>query len=179
VTVLPLGAGLPKPYGFDVHPYLREIMNRVGLGAHPVREISIYKGRSVGPTSGILENCIGYYRATVDAQLQPVLLDEHAFAGGDAEVEPQWAPNNSNPVDDLNAFVNWLRSPGYQAALNAERRAYVAELEQRRAHLSELSSLIRNPGPRPDLVIIDGVGYGKDDPLPPPFGRHDTGGQGS
>lgn len=37
--------------------------------------------------------------------------------------------------------------------------------------LQKLAALLRQDGKRrPDLVVIDGIGYGKDDPLPPPFG---------
>jgi hypothetical protein len=37
--------------------------------------------------------------------------------------------------------------------------------------LAYLSKAMRGPHGRPDLVVIDGIGYGRDAPLPPPFGR--------
>lgn len=35
--------------------------------------------------------------------------------------------------------------------------------------LRYLEQRLHRPSPRPDVVVIDGVGYGRDDPLPPPF----------
>ena len=96
--------------------------------------------------------------------------DPQALYGLNYEGEHQWSTKDSSPTDDLNAFANWLRSPGYQAALAVERRAHSDEMKRRVSQLAELAALIRTPGPRPDLIVIDGIGYGKDDALPPPFG---------
>lgn len=37
-------------------------------------------------------------------------------------------------------------------------------------NLNELIKLLQTPMPRPDFVMIGGVLYSKDEPLPPPFG---------
>jgi hypothetical protein len=39
-----------------------------------------------------------------------------------------------------------------------------------RSQVESLVTVLCKPGTRPDLVVINGIGYGKDDPLPPPFG---------
>jgi len=55
----------------------------------------------------------------------------------------------------------------------AQINSAVSYLEQYqlKRELEKLAAILRQPMGRPDLVVIDGVGYGKDDPLPPPFGR--------
>jgi hypothetical protein len=48
-----------------------------------------------------------------------------------------------------------------------------ANVEALQRSIEKLAALLRQDGkrqPRPDLIVIDGIGYGKDDPLPPPFG---------
>lgn len=53
-ATLPLTPEAPEPYS-----YLREIMAR--LDREPIRDVAIYKGCSVGPTVGVLENMMGYF----------------------------------------------------------------------------------------------------------------------
>lgn len=143
----------PMPYGFSAMspPYVRGLLERFEADRP-----TIYKGTSVGATTGILENAIGFCLAEFSAPP----ADAAAFAGLNYEGEPQWSTKESNPIDDIRATFALVSSPEYQAA---QRVAYEREL-------SELAALLRKPGPRPDLIVIDGVGYGKDDPLPPPFG---------
>jgi phage terminase large subunit GpA-like protein len=50
---------LPGYYSFDVTPYLREIVDCLGLES-PVREVALMKGVQIGGTVGVLENSIGY-----------------------------------------------------------------------------------------------------------------------
>lgn len=52
-ATLPLSPEAPEPY-----PYLREIMDH--LEREPIREVTLYKVRSVGPTTAVLENVWGY-----------------------------------------------------------------------------------------------------------------------
>lgn len=39
-----------------------------------------------------------------------------------------------------------------------------------REQIEALAAILRRPMPRADLIVINGIGYGKDDQLPPPFG---------
>ena len=50
---------LPGFYRFDVAPYLREIVDCLGVDS-PVREVAVMKGVQICATVGILENAIGY-----------------------------------------------------------------------------------------------------------------------
>lgn len=74
------------------------------------RPVSLFKGRSVGPTTGAIEGL-------------------------------KWIDNSVPTRGDYERVIG------------------------------ELNEMLRKPMPRPDLVVIDGVGYGPSDPLPPPFGR--------
>lgn len=51
----------PQPgyYRFDVTPYLREIVDCLGVES-PVRFVALMKGVQLGATSGVLENALGY-----------------------------------------------------------------------------------------------------------------------
>jgi terminase, large subunit len=49
----------PGPYRFKVAPYLREIVDCLGVDS-PVREVSFMKGVQIGATVGVLENYVGY-----------------------------------------------------------------------------------------------------------------------
>jgi phage terminase large subunit GpA-like protein len=51
---------MPGYYRFDVAPYLREIVDCLGVDS-PVREVSVMKGVQLGLTVGVLENAIGYF----------------------------------------------------------------------------------------------------------------------
>ncbi len=50
---------LPGFYSFDVTPYLREIVDCLGIDS-PIREVALMKGVQIGGTVGVLENSIGY-----------------------------------------------------------------------------------------------------------------------
>ncbi len=156
---------LTMPHGFAAMsaPYLRGLLDRFEAEL-PIREVTIYKGTSVGATTGVLENVIGYCLNTLDTPQ----ADATAFAGINYEGEHQWSTKDSNPIEDPNAIVAWICSPEYA---ETQRRAHEAEMQRlAHEHLESLAALLRWPGPRPDLIVIDGIGYGKDDPLPPPFG---------
>lgn len=51
---------MPGFYRFEVVPYLREIIDCLGVDS-PIREVSVMKGAQIAFTVGILENLIGYY----------------------------------------------------------------------------------------------------------------------
>jgi phage terminase large subunit GpA-like protein len=50
---------MPGYYRFDVTPYLREIVDCMGVES-PVREVSLMKGVQLAYTTDVLENTIGY-----------------------------------------------------------------------------------------------------------------------
>lgn len=61
--------------------------------------------------------------------------------------------------------------PSDRIIAEAEHMLNVVEFILFRGGLEALARELRHPMPRPDLIVIDGVGYGPDDQLPPPFGR--------
>lgn len=79
-------AATPKPgfYRFRVTPYLREILDCLGIDS-PVREVALMKGVQIGATVGILENALGYLIShvkkspamllTADAELAKIRLN--------------------------------------------------------------------------------------------------------
>lgn len=77
---------LPGYYSFDVTPYLREIVDCLGIES-PVREVALMKGVQIGGTVGVLENGIGYcidhvksapvMLVTADAELAKLRMDSY------------------------------------------------------------------------------------------------------
>lgn len=77
---------MPGYYRFAVSPYLREIVDCLGVDS-PVREVSVMKGVQIGYTSGVTENAIGYFIShvktaplmfvTADAELAQLRLDSY------------------------------------------------------------------------------------------------------
>ncbi len=66
---------LPGLYSFKVTPYLREIVDCLGIDS-PVRKLSFMKGVQICATTGVLENAIGYYIAHVkSASMMMVTAD--------------------------------------------------------------------------------------------------------
>lgn len=66
---------LPGLFSFKVTPYLREIVDCLGIDS-PVRKLSFMKGVQICATTGILENAIGYYIAHVkSASMMMVTAD--------------------------------------------------------------------------------------------------------
>lgn len=135
---------LPLPYGFAVQPYLREIMDRATR--EPLREVTIYKGCSVGPTTAALENVVDYSLpytpAILDEAIQFMVVkprarnvaevayglegpsDPCAFAtmtDGDAARESQWTTSNSTPLEDILSMVEADSTPAAEAARRRDR----------------------------------------------------------
>jgi terminase, large subunit len=77
-------SGLPGYYSYDVTPYIREIVDCLGIDS-PIREVAIMKGVQLGLTTGALENFIGYaiehvktapmMLVTADAELAQLRID--------------------------------------------------------------------------------------------------------
>lgn len=66
---------LPGLFSFKVTPYLREIVDCLGIDS-PVRKLSFMKGVQICATTGVLENSIGYYIAHVkSASMMMVTAD--------------------------------------------------------------------------------------------------------
>lgn len=108
----------------DVYERFRQLYScdRAPLLEPPLRELTLFKPRAVGPTVGALD------AASMWAAL---------------EVE-------------RSVFDN-IRCVGASS--------YASDLH-------ELARLIRLPSRvRPDLIVVDGIGYGPKDALPPPFGN--------
>ena len=105
------------------------------------REVTFYKGRSVGPTTGVLENAIGYFLYSVSdgttVEFKPRAptvaenahadqpSDHRAFDGMNYDGPHQWATSDSNPIDDIKAFFAEYDSPEARAA---RRREYEYDL---------------------------------------------------
>jgi phage terminase large subunit GpA-like protein len=77
---------MPGFYSFDLTPYLREIVDCLGLDS-PIREVALMKGVQIGGTVGVLENGIGYcidhvknapvMLVTADAELAKLRMDSY------------------------------------------------------------------------------------------------------
>ncbi len=95
-------------------------------------------------------------------------------------IEAVAAPPLSQHVPTHGGIYPYLRqlmdrSAAGEVVLNKGRAVgpTAANVEALQRSLEQLAALLRQDGkrqPRPDLIVIDGIGYGKDDPLPPPFG---------
>lgn len=82
----PAATSLPGFYSFKVAPYLREIVDCLGVES-PVREVTLMKGVQIGATVGVLENAVGYYidhignapimLLTADAELAKLRLEAY------------------------------------------------------------------------------------------------------
>lgn len=68
---------LPGLFSFKVTPYLREIVDCLGIDS-PVRKLTFMKGVQICATTGVLENAVGYYIAHVkSASLMMVTADSN------------------------------------------------------------------------------------------------------
>lgn len=82
----PSVTSLPGFYRFEVAPYLREIVDCLGIDS-PIREVSVMKGVQLGLTVGVLENGIGYFidfvktapvmLVTADAELAKLRMESY------------------------------------------------------------------------------------------------------
>lgn len=97
-TVTPM----PGYYRFDVAPYLREIVDCVGVES-PIREIVVMKGAQVGVTVGVLENCVGYF-------LEHVKTAPMMMVTADAELAKQRLESYIIPMIDHSELRHLIRS---------------------------------------------------------------------
>lgn len=77
---------MPGFYSFGLTPYLREIVDCLGLES-PIREVALMKGVQIGGTVGVLENGIGYcidhvktapvMLVTADAELAKLRMESY------------------------------------------------------------------------------------------------------
>lgn len=84
----PSVTNMPGPYRFEVAPFLREIVDCLGVES-PVREVAVMKGAQVCATVGLIENAIGYYiehvktapmmLVTADAQMAKLRIDSYVL----------------------------------------------------------------------------------------------------
>lgn len=82
----PSVTSMPGFYRFEVAPYMREIVDCLGVDS-PIREVSVMKGVQLGLTVGVLENAIGYYidhvktapmmLVTADAELAKLRMESY------------------------------------------------------------------------------------------------------
>lgn len=101
--VLPAGTtALPGPYRFAVAPYLREILDCMGVNS-PIREVALMKGVQTCGTSGIIENSIGYDIAHV--KTAPAM-----FLTADAELAKLRVEGNIQPMIRESNLQDRIRS---------------------------------------------------------------------
>jgi terminase, large subunit len=118
---LPPSAGpMPGFYRFSVAPYLREIVDCLGVDS-PIREVTVMKGAQVCVTVGVLENAIGYYidevqRApmmlvTADADLAKLRMESYVVpmihASGLAHRIKSSDVGNSRKSGKTDAKIEW------------------------------------------------------------------------
>lgn len=82
----PSVTSLPGPYRFDVAPFMREIVDCLGVES-PIREVALMKGVQITATTSVLENVIGYQidhirtapvmMVTADADLAKIRLESY------------------------------------------------------------------------------------------------------
>lgn len=70
---------MPGPYRFDVAPYLREIVDCLGVDS-PVREVTVQKGVQLCFTTGVIENALGYFIEHVKTAPIMMLLPDGGIA---------------------------------------------------------------------------------------------------
>ena len=82
----PSVTSLPGYFRFEVAPYLREIVDCLGVES-PIREVTVMKGVQICLTTGVIENAIGYYidvvrtaplmLVTADAELAKLRMESY------------------------------------------------------------------------------------------------------
>lgn len=93
---------MPGYYRFDVAPYLREIVDCVGVES-PVREVIVMKGVQLGVTVGVIENAIGYFIDHV--KTAPVMA-----VTADSELAKQRMESNVIPMIEDSGLGSLIRS---------------------------------------------------------------------
>lgn len=95
-------SGLPGYYSFDVTPYIREIVDCLGIES-PVREVAVMKGVQLGLTTGVLENFVGY--AIEHVKTAPMML-----VTADGELAQQRIDSYITPMLQLSGLDKCLKS---------------------------------------------------------------------
>lgn len=94
--------GLPGYYSYDVTPYIREIVDCLGIDS-PIREVAVMKGVQLGLTTGALENFIGY--AIEHVKTAPMML-----VTADAELAKLRIESYITPMIQLSGLERCLKS---------------------------------------------------------------------
>lgn len=98
----PAVSPLPGYFRFSVAPYLREIVDCLGVDS-PVREIVVMKGVQVCMTTGVLENGIGYVIDHVKSAASMMIT-------ADAELAKLRMESNITPMMQLSGLSALVRS---------------------------------------------------------------------
>jgi phage terminase large subunit GpA-like protein len=93
---------MPGPYRFDVTPYLKEIVDCIGIES-PVREVSLMKGVQMAATVGILENGIGYF-------IEHVKTAPCMFVTADLEIAKLRMDTNITPMITASGMSHLIKS---------------------------------------------------------------------
>lgn len=93
---------MPGPFRFDVTPYLREIVDCIGIES-PVREVSLMKGVQMAATVGILENGIGYF-------IEHVKTAPCMFVTADLEIAKLRMDTNITPMIAASGMSHLIKS---------------------------------------------------------------------
>jgi len=93
---------MPGPYRFDVTPYLREIVDCIGIES-PVREVTLMKGVQMAATVGILENGIGYF-------IEHVKTAPCMFVTADLEIAKLRMDTNIKPMIDASGLTHLIKT---------------------------------------------------------------------
>lgn len=93
---------IPGLFGFDVTPYLREILDCMDVESS-VREVTFMKGVQVCATTGVLENAIGYYIAQVQTEAMMLLT-------ADAELAKLRVEQYITPMIQLSGLEHLIKS---------------------------------------------------------------------
>lgn len=111
---------LPGQYSFKITPYLREIVDCLGVDS-PIREVTLMKGVQIGATVGVLENCIGYcidavktapvMLVTADAELAKLRMDSYVtpmlISSGLEHLLKSADENNARKKGKTDAKLEW------------------------------------------------------------------------
>ena len=93
---------MPGPFRWDVTPYLKEIVDCIGLES-PIREVSLMKGVQMAATVGILENGIGYF-------IEHVKTAPCMFVTADLEVAKLRMDTNIKPMIEASGMAPLIKS---------------------------------------------------------------------
>lgn len=97
---------MPGLYGYDVTPYLREIVDCMDVEC-PIREVSMMKGAQICATTGVLENVVGYFIAQVQTEAVMLLT-------ADAELAKLRIEQFITPMINLSGLDSLIRSSDAQ-----------------------------------------------------------------